>query len=172
MRCTVLFSVPAVVIWRDVLGGVQSWPHPLPCHQSFCPHQLSSKWPQTEEAQQCSVYPSSVSSMIIQPYFACIPWSQYVHKDPNKSAVFTTRTHSVTFGTNLLRLWFCFVMLHADIIRWGYVGRNLQITGHPSAKLCCLWAPCWETCLVTWIWMPSPQTVCMLTQLSRGFLPL
>ena len=56
-----------MVIWSDVLGGVQPWPHPLSCHRFLCPRQVSSEWGETGEAEQCCLHSTSVSSQLITP---------------------------------------------------------------------------------------------------------
>ncbi len=54
--CTHYISELAVVLWSNLLGGVYSWPHPLPYYWLTVFGYIFKRRKAAREAQQCSLF--------------------------------------------------------------------------------------------------------------------
>jgi hypothetical protein len=46
----------SVVVWCDVLGGIQPWAEPIPWGRSIHAHKVLGRGKETEQTKQCSLH--------------------------------------------------------------------------------------------------------------------
>ena len=137
VNTSLIFS-PTVVLWSDVLGGVQPWPHPLSGCGSLFPHQVPTEWEQTGQTCQCSVHTSSVR----------------MQADCTGDSLLASGFASELqlFVVDVVRAFFQDMKWLLDAWQNHQTrGRPLKISPKPST-------PCWKEWLATWTSQLSPTS--------------